>query len=185
MSLFSSPAAEQPNRPVQEAPGAGAKQRPEKMMEEMVAVFTDPIIVKDPGWPLPERLMPEITTQRLIRLMLYNKGKADLDEATDAEALLYISNVSMEIPLGHEWVKIMEYLMGRVFGPETLPEDMRVAKLDSYEMSELRSLKLWIRKKQLQARRTRPREKPAPNAKPEKYPPPPVTAAKFEMGTLF
>jgi hypothetical protein len=64
-----------------------------KQIDGLVAALTDPIIVFDPGWEVPDWLEGETRIQRLAQLM---KGEEGI--ATDAEALAYASNASLVIP---------------------------------------------------------------------------------------
>ena len=71
--------------------------------------------------------------------------------ATDAEALAYVSNASLCVPLASEWVEIYEYLLTKVMG-DKVPEEMRKEGLADYSMSLLRDLKSWIWKRRKKAR---------------------------------
>ena len=72
-----------------------------KQIDALVGAFTDPIIVFDPGWEIPDWLKGEIKLQRLAQLM---KGEERI--ATDAEALAYVSNAALAVPLASDWVEI-------------------------------------------------------------------------------
>jgi hypothetical protein len=50
----------------------------------------------------------EIKLQRLAQQMTGEEGIA-----TDAEALAYVSNASLAVPLAYEWVEIYQYLLTR------------------------------------------------------------------------
>jgi len=71
--------------------------------------------------------------------------------ATDAEALAYVSNASLCVPLASEWVDIYEYLLTKVMG-DKVPEEMRKEELTDYKMSLLRELKGWIWKRRKKVR---------------------------------
>ena len=71
--------------------------------------------------------------------------------ATDAEALAYVSNASLCVPLASEWVEIYEYLLTKVMG-DKVPEEMRKEELADYKMSLLRDLKRWIWRQRKKAR---------------------------------
>ncbi len=70
--------------------------------------------------------------------------------ATDAEALAYVSNASLCVPLASEWVEIYEYLLTKVMG-DKVPEELRKEGLADYSMSLLRDLKRWIWKQREKA----------------------------------
>ena len=71
--------------------------------------------------------------------------------ATDAEALAYVSNASLCVPLASEWVEIYEYLLTRVT-EDKVPEEMRREELNEYKVSLLRDLKRWIWRQRKKAR---------------------------------
>ena len=68
-----------------------------KQIDALVGALTDPIVVFDPGWDVPDWLFGEIKLQRLAQLM---KGEEGI--ATDAEALAYVSNISLCHPIASE-----------------------------------------------------------------------------------
>ena len=84
--------------------------------------------------------------QRLARLMTGEEGVA-----TDAEALAYVSNASLSIPLASEWVDIYQYLMTRVMR-DKVPEQLRKESLDDWRMSLLRDLKQWLWRQKVKMR---------------------------------
>jgi len=92
----------------------------DKQIDALVGALTDPIIIFDPGWAdiLPDWLKGEIKLQRLAQLMT-GEGIA-----TDAEALAYVSNASLSVPLSSEWVEIYQYLLTRVMG-DKVPDELR------------------------------------------------------------
>jgi hypothetical protein len=122
-----------------------------KQIEETVAVLTDPIIVFDPGWAedLPDWLKAEITLQRLAQQVTGEEGIA-----TDAEALAYVSNASLAVPLDSDWVEIYQYLFTRVM-KDKVPEELRRESLDDYRMGLLRELKQWLWRQRVKARQER------------------------------
>jgi hypothetical protein len=63
--------------------------------------------------------------------------------ATDAEALAYVSNASLSVPLGSEWVEIYQYVLTRVMG-DKVPDELKKEGLGGYEMGLLRELKEWL-----------------------------------------
>jgi len=73
-----------------------------KQIDALVDALTDPIVVCDPGWPVPERLKGEIQLARLAQLLKKEEGVA-----TDVEALAYLSNASLVAPMrslvGQTW----------------------------------------------------------------------------------
>ena len=122
-----------------------------KDLESLIEVFTAPLIVWPSSWQetLPDWIKPEITFQRLIQVM---KGEDDL--ATDVEALAYMYPRSLEAPLDHDWTVIYCYLSTKVMESRmvrqgvTVPDDVRVDKLDDYQEQKLKELKRWIRERQ-------------------------------------
>lgn len=113
-----------------------------KVVEKVVKALFKPVIVH-PGWlEAPENVLRDIRIQRLQQVLKGEEG-----EATDAEALAYLSSASMVAPMHSEWVRIYEYIFQRYLDwngiprPEFLREDIRLSK---YEESELGRLKRWL-----------------------------------------
>ena len=119
-----------------------------KQIDGLVAALTDPIIVFDPSWAdvLPDWLKGEIKLQRLAQLM-----KGEMGIATDAEALAYVSNASLAMPLASDWVEIYQYLLTRVM-KEKVTEELRRESLDDYTMGLLKELKQWLWRKRAKHR---------------------------------
>ncbi len=127
--------------------------RIDKQIDALVGALTDPIIVFDPSWAdvLPDWLKGEIKMQRLAQLI---KGEEGI--ATDAEALAYVSNVSLSQPIASDWVEIYHYLLTRVMG-DKVPEEMRRESLDDYRLELLKELKEWIYRQRVKARQEKRR----------------------------
>ena len=113
-----------------------------KMVEKVVKALFKPIIVH-PGWKeVPENVLRDIRIQRLQQVLKGEEG-----EATDAEALAYLSSASMVAPMRSEWVRIYEYVFQRYLDwngiprPEFLREDIKLSK---YEESELKRFRIWL-----------------------------------------
>ena len=125
----------------------------DKQIDALVGALTDPIIVFNPSWAdvLPDWLKGEIKMQRLAQLM---KGEEGI--ATDAEALAYVSNVSLSQPIASDWVEIYQYLLSGVMG-DKVPEEMRRESLDDYRMGLLKEIKEWIYRQRVKARQERRR----------------------------
>ena len=127
----------------------------EKQIDALVGALTDPIIVYDPGWPVPERLKGEIQLARLAQLIKKEEGVA-----TDVEALAYLSNASLVAPMATEWVDIYMYLFTRWMGDKT-PEDLRRDEISPWEQEKLREFKAWLWNTRVKARQERARAKRA------------------------
>ena len=146
----------------------------DKWIGELVGVFSDPIIVMPGGWgeSLPEWIRSAITLERLIANI--EAIKTGVMKGCDAEACAYLFTASLTAPLGHDWTQIYLYIAGKVckrrLGKDSgvsMPEDIRVEELSSYQMDKLNNLKLWIydcrvkhRKGQVQPEREEKKEAP-------------------------
>ncbi|HKP10627.1 MAG TPA: hypothetical protein VJZ91_00905 [Blastocatellia bacterium] len=82
------------------------------------------------------------------RLSLYAE-KPDAEEATDIEAMLYISSASFTAPLSHSFANIFFYLCARLLpqGREVLED--APTELGLSERHELTTLKSWIYRQQV------------------------------------
>ena len=143
-----------------EAPQAStrANKRVDQDIDDLVGVFTDPIIVWPSPWQdtMPEWIKPAITVERLIENMKALKGETPT--ATDAEVLAYMYPLSLEAPMGSDWTQIYLYISTKVVArhKETeIPEDIKVESLSDYQMGLLRHLKDWIYEHRIKVRKER------------------------------
>lgn len=125
-----------------------AERETKKQIEELVRVFTAPLIVMPGGWhdTIPDWMKHEVTIRRLINLMKGNEG-----EATDIEACIYMYTASFQAPMGRDWTQIYLYLATKCMeeaGRGKVPEDIRVTELDDYQERQLRKFKEWIWRRQ-------------------------------------
>ena len=124
-------------------------------IEEMIYALTDPIIVFPAGgWEndIPEKLKNELPLHRLLHVKLCLDHKEDWDMACDLEALTYLYPASLAAPMGEQWTRIYLYLGTRCYG-SSFPDDIKQGPLDQYDMSQLKDLKRWIRKKKVEVRK--------------------------------
>ena len=118
----------------------------------LVEVWCYPIVVWR-GWEdpflVPESIKARVLMERLIQVYRWasSRGGDDcLDEATDAEALIYLHTASLAQPLDHHWCKIYFHLVGRYFeAKDGLEFLQKYRELDGYEADLLSRLKRWIR----------------------------------------
>jgi len=127
----------------------------EKQIDALVGALTDPIIVYDPGWDVPQRLKGETQMARLAQLLKDEEGTA-----TDMEGLAYLSNASLVVPMRSEWVNIYMQLFTRWMGDNT-PEDLRRDEITDYEKGLLLEFKRWLRNTKVKARKERRRQERA------------------------
>ena len=136
----------------------------EKGISEIVGCLTDPIIVFPGGWgdTLPDWLKQAITLERLAMNMKALKGEEMT--GTDAEACAYLNTASLTQPIDHDWAQIYLYIATKVYEKSrtkdsgvTMPDDIRVDKLDDEQMRDLNRLKAWLYHKRTQIRQERER----------------------------
>ena len=122
----------------------------EKQIDDLVGVFSDPIIVYPSGWEdtLPETLKQDITIHRLLQLM--KKGEEDM--ACFPEVCAYMYTLTLEQPVASEWVNIYMYVMTQYKG-DAMPADIRQDSLTKYEMGLLNDFRCWIFKRRREASR--------------------------------
>lgn len=77
-----------------------------------------------------------------------------------SEALAYVSNAALAVPLSSEWADIYQYLLTRVMG-DKVPKELRKESLDEWGMHLLVELKQWIWKRKTKARDERARQERA------------------------
>jgi hypothetical protein len=122
-----------------------------------VIALTNPIITFNPSWAdtLPDWLKVEIKMQRLIQLIMGEEGLA-----TDAEALAYVSNASLSMPLDSEWIDIYQYLLTKVM-KDKVPDELRKESLDDWRKGMLGDLKQWLWQHRIKGRRQKIKEERA------------------------
>ena len=122
----------------------------DRAISDLVGSLTDPIIChKGQEERPPEWLRNSITLERLIMNLAAQKGETPT--GTDAEAAWYLSTASLEFPFDEQWTRIYCYVFTQVYerwrtkeSGNSVPTDIKVDKLDDYDMSHLRRLKDWI-----------------------------------------
>lgn len=121
----------------------------DKQITEMVAAFSDPIIVYPGGWQdtLPEQVKQDIATYRLLRLLT-----DDLELATWPEVCAYFYTLMLCFPPHEQVTRMYMYAMTQYKGAN-FPKELRQESLDNYDMNELNRFRRWIRAKQLQHRK--------------------------------
>lgn len=126
----------------------------EKQIDELVGVFTDPLIVYPGGWAdsLPENIKADITTHRLIQLM----KKEEEGLASWPEVCAYMFTVTLCHSVHSEWVNIYMYAMTQYKG-DLMPKDIRHDELSDYEMGLLTDFRRWIYDRRLKARKEKQR----------------------------
>ncbi len=158
-------------------------------IEEMVGALCDPIIVfPTPGWSdkdaLPKPLLERLPIERLLYLNLCIAGKADIEEALDIEAVLYMYPRTMEAPMPSEWVRIYLYLGYKVMGHQ-MPEDIQQKELSNYETTRLRDFKRWLRARKVKARKERRKLATAAEVQATAKPAAEIVQEKYEQKSMF
>lgn len=129
----------------------------------MMYVFSAPILV----WPGYEDTV--LSEQRgrvtLERLALSATAKEML-ECTDFEVCLYLSSASLSQPMSHTWTKLYTHVFCKAF-PQHKELGEGIEKVQEYEMHELKRLKQWIYKKQMEAVKDKIKAPEATEAKPK------------------
>ena len=156
---------------------------PKDPIMEAICALTDPIIVfPGTGWEqdIPKAQKDRVPIERMLHQMLCLRGKAEWNEATDLEAMLYLFPASLAAPMGSHWTRIYLYLGTQCL---PLPEDIQEKTLDNYEMGMLRDLKRWIYHRRVEHRKERRRVEKA-EAVQDSAPAEPVEA-KYEQLSLM
>ena len=130
----------------------------DRAISDLVGSLTDPIIChKGQEERPPEWLRNSITLERLIMNLAAQKGETPT--GTDAEAAWYLSTASLESPFDEQWTRIYCYVFTQVYerwrtkeSGSSVPADIKVDKLDDYDMGHLCRLKDWIYQTRTKAR---------------------------------
>lgn len=129
--------------------GKGTVEQHKKFMmmcTQLAEAFTRPII-GHPGWAasITSAQKLRIHVERLKQVKEMNGEKITM--ATDYEAMIYISTVSLSAPLDRMWLRIFFYLFKKFYPKRSdfIPD--YEAKLNPHmDMGELNRLKRWLYK---------------------------------------
>jgi len=128
---------------------------------ELVGTLCDPIIAWPGPWmdTIPEDLLAQVKTERLLLQMEYHQGVIPRMTATDAEALVYMYPRSLESSMTHNMNQIYIYLGARACGRfgRQVPEDLQGVVLTRDEERELADLKNFIYGQRIKHRKGRAR----------------------------
>ena len=113
----------------------------QKMFEALAAMLMRPIIGHQ-GWEkdITQEQKSRIKIERLKQIA-QSKGK--ITDATDYEALVYLSTASLAAPMDSEYTKIFQYLFQEIYPDKLFEEKMT---LSEWEQSHLKRLKEWLYK---------------------------------------
>lgn len=127
----------------------------QKMMNQLAGIFTNPLI-GFPGWEdTVGSHREEVIMDRMIQML--KAGNQLVEEATDREAMLYISSASFNAPLNTSWCRIYKYLFDKLYPQqgkeidESMPKYQPLSgpiELSNLERRDLKSLKRWLWKRQ-------------------------------------
>jgi hypothetical protein len=129
--------------------------RIDKHVDDLVGVFTDPILVFPGGWgdTLPEWLKNAITLERLEMNMMELRG--DTPTGTDAEACAYLYTAALTQPMDHDWGQIYLYIATKTYqrwGKNEMPQDIAIESITDDQMRDLNELKAWLYRHRAQVR---------------------------------
>ena len=133
----------------------------EKQIGNLVGALTDPIIVMEPGWPVPDWIKEAMPLHRLAQNMKALQDPAEAEMATDLEAMAYLSNASLVAPMQSKWAEVYMYVFTQVMtrkGTE-VPEDIRRDEISDHQKELLRDLKAWIYRQRSKVREERGKER--------------------------
>lgn len=117
-----------------------------KKMFEMLAMMFSRSIIGHPMWKdsITEEQKQIIQIERLKQITKSNGEK--IEKATDYEAMVYISTVSLAFPLNDMWTKIYMYLFKKFYPDKSEFIKDHEAEIDEYTKSHLTDLKRWLYK---------------------------------------
>lgn len=118
-------------------------------VDRLLYVLKAPII----AWPGCESTITEeqCANAKLHRLAM-TATALKLEEATDYEGMLYIMTSTLANPPSHTWYKIYMHLFCKFYPEQSKMLGDNLEKPEEYELTrDLKGLKVWIFKKQMQA----------------------------------
>ena len=108
------------------------------------------------GWDFPDRLRALVPAARCLQIARGRVDEHERDLASEEEALGYLSCISLDAPLDHDWAEIFFHLGQQVF-PRwglTRGEDVHTAiglarpiTLHSQQLADLTRFRRWLRQK--------------------------------------
>ena len=120
----------------------------DQVVLQLLYLITGPLI-GFPGWEdtLPQH-RDEITLQRCI----HHQEIFEREEATDFEAMLYISTATLAAPPSHDWFEIYMWLFSRWKPDVAQEQDLKPSRLDLYphQQEDLIRLKRWLYRQQME-----------------------------------
>lgn len=110
---------------------------------------SNPIIVANTHWDLPENLLKDVNSERMINSLIEITTPLKPEESVGwAECVAYLMPASQQAPLRSDVTKIYLYcvtqLLKRKGKYETLPKECVVDELTDYEMQKLNEFKRWL-----------------------------------------
>ena len=112
-----------------------------------------PIIVANTQWPLPESLIKDVESERMVNSLieLGNPNILSPEESVGyAECVAYLNPATNQAPLRSDVIEIYLYcftqLMKRKKMYDAIPKECIVEKLSDYQMNKLNEFKRWIYK---------------------------------------
>ena len=129
--------------------------RIDKHMDDLVGVFSDPILAFPGGWgdTLPEWLKNATPLERLEMNMRELRGEAPT--GTDAEACAYLYTAALTQPMDHDWGQIYLYIATKTYqrwGKNEMPQKIAVESITDDQMRDLNELKAWLYRHRTQVR---------------------------------
>jgi len=132
------------------------------LVDQMMYLLVGPYI-GFPGWEDIWQVNDNKTTARVHRLA-HHKEIFETQQATEYEAMLYLSTASLAQPISHDWAQIYLHLFNGVM-PE-VAKDLDVLpdrpELNVNQQDDLARLRRWIFKHQMDHVRRKTRAEPAP-----------------------
>ena len=113
-----------------------------KGLDLIMYPFAAPVCFPGQWQTRPEKVMQAITEERLIQALEVGNG-VKLEKCTDAEALLYLINASLEMPLNYDYAQIHLYLGTKLMNGN-VPDAVKVEELTDWQERLLSELKFKI-----------------------------------------
>ena len=118
----------------------------DRKIERLAKALTSPVIAFRGGEGYVTEDM--IFKVRIHRLKALTESKELKDEATDYEAMVYLSTASLCQPLSRMWLNIYFHLFSQFYPEQTKEIGITQHSLTTQEERELNRLKEWIFRQQ-------------------------------------
>ena len=146
-----------------EVPASQPEPRRRLTEDQVVLQLLYPLVaplIGFPGWA--EDLLPQHKDDITLQRFIHHREIFEREEATDFEAMLYISTATLAAPPSHDWFEIYMWLFSRWKPDVAQEQDLIPSHPDLYphQQEALTRLKRWLYRQQMEHLKAKLRKEP-------------------------